>query len=575
MVLMKFNYSLAIALALCSCTQEIRPDTDGGTMMPSCRTTVNASFASPATKTALNYTGKDVPVEFNWQAGDRIGVFEIIPGSDSFIANQVSSSALETNASEAIFTVDFSDQDNPDKGDMQYVAFYPADANVWADYGVPMDIGYGNLFPNSVDYTDMPDHALVNIDMPGYQKVREGSFDPNADIMVSTVEKRTFAEGRPASLNLRFARVGTVACFVLHGLEPGTQLNYGGVSFPDTEEKEYRCAGYMVYDTYLQMVSRNNDGISNIYFEADTDCPPTADADGNMTIFLRMISGAASSMLLEVETTSGNFSKEIDFQGLLGSPMLFNENGMTVLDINITGTSIDNPAVDYTNNSSLDGFTAWWPVVTDAAGYECFYTSADGARVNLTAVLDGNVMKVTSSSGLAAGQYTLNVRSIAKEGLSSPTYFEKYELNIGIPSTLLISQYTDGIESINSIPDNSTGNFTVDGIVFSCSNVQLASGSYSSKRLYAYLGGAFIANTTKLRDISRICIENTTSSYSAPVVQAIPVSGDPVTVTGVARGSVEYIYDFTSLGAKYDSFRILKPDASELSIHQIFVDFIK
>ena len=229
-------------------------------------------------------------------------MFEFIPFSEGCNYSQNCSDAIETGGTTTDFTVNFEEIENPECRDMEYVACYPI-CSAGAGYGIPIDIGYENPFPNSVNYNNMPEHPIFSMGMPSEQHIRNGSFDPAADIMVSSVQKRKYVEGRPQSLNLSFARVGSIACFRLHGLKPGCELICGNIDFIDrTNWRNYRCVGRFIYDTYLHMASRCNDGTFQVTFLPGESESIHADENGDMTVFLRLISGAAYKMKLYLET---------------------------------------------------------------------------------------------------------------------------------------------------------------------------------------------------------------------------------------------------------------------------------
>lgn len=197
----------AAAMGVVACQKEIQDDVQikGETV------TVKFVAQSPDTKTSVDTSG-ETPV-FAWNETETFAVLE---QTDALAA--ATSVSYEKVDGKANITAEF--PANAGKGAYEYVTIYPAGAYVSA--------------------TEIADATL---NLPAEQTMAEGSYDPNADLMVSEVVTAT--EQPTEAQMVRFVRLAAVAKLSLKGL--GLELGDNVQSVTFTAEGK-TLAGNIVVD---------------------------------------------------------------------------------------------------------------------------------------------------------------------------------------------------------------------------------------------------------------------------------------------------------------------------------------
>lgn len=183
------------AMGFTACQKEIQEE------VPVNEGTVQVTFVSgsPETKTSVDTSG-EVPV-FAW---DENETFAVLEQTDALAeATSVTYAKVDGKANiTATFTA------NPGKGSYNYVTVYPAN-------------GYKS---GDIVEVDGDKHVSATLSLPVVQTMAEGSYDPNADLMVSEVVS---ANAQPTEAQMvSFTRMAAVVKMTLKNfdLESGDEV---------------------------------------------------------------------------------------------------------------------------------------------------------------------------------------------------------------------------------------------------------------------------------------------------------------------------------------------------------------
>ena len=181
-IVKSFILVAAAAMGFTACQKEIQEE------VPVNEGTVQVTFVSgsPETKTSVDTSSEDKPV-FSWGENETFAVLE-----QTGALAEASSVAYEKVDGKANITATFAA--NAGNSEYKYATIYPASGYVSA---------------NSL--------ASATLSLPAVQTMAEGSYDPNADLMVSEVVTTT-AQPTEAQM-VRFTRLAAVAKMTLKGLE--------------------------------------------------------------------------------------------------------------------------------------------------------------------------------------------------------------------------------------------------------------------------------------------------------------------------------------------------------------------
>lgn len=312
----------AIALSSTACRNEQIPDTPQESVH---RITVQASHAD--TRTAVVADGQGYKP--TWMEGDWIHLFEFFEGGVNWGESKELGS---TQASVTSFDVLF--KENAPQGPIQYVGAYSPNVDIASVNDENLGDSWAQAWGNN---SPVPSWWLFGY-IPENQHPRLESFDPDADVMFSQmIESQT----RPESINLAFARVGSIAKITLKDLPAGERVLWGYL----TVGPSWKPWGGLVYDYTKGKIAilppesdgHDTDGIlpdEMINFLFDRDVVPVVGNDGNAVIWMRVLSGELSdhfSVTVYTEDSSGQeheYVKEVDLVSR-GRSIVFEEGGIT------------------------------------------------------------------------------------------------------------------------------------------------------------------------------------------------------------------------------------------------------
>ena len=324
---------VAISLSFIACQNEQMPDSPKESVR---KISVRATQADTRTAVIIDGQGGYQPT---WMAGDSISLFEFSP--EGVVIGCSEDLEGENLRSVTSFDVDF--DDDPEGSPLRYVAGYsPYTSEVYSD-----DEEWGRETWEQAwgEIPELPRYGLLSM-IPQYQKPRDGSFDPDADVMFSQMTGEY--QERPTSINLAFARVGSIAKIVLKDLPANDKVVEGNLSFGPSWQATggviYDCLGNgkiavvpneVYYDQYGQVADEMIDFAFN-----DEDAPVDliVDKDGNAVIWLRVFSGTLSdyfSINVKTKDAFGNtkvFVKDVDLAAN-GKTIKFKENEITSFNV--------------------------------------------------------------------------------------------------------------------------------------------------------------------------------------------------------------------------------------------------
>ena len=186
------------------------------------------------TKTAIS-PKQNGGYSFSWKQNDAIRLFETVYenyGSSEVNATDVDwfySADLEIDASSASFLVDLNTSlTAPEGAKYRYVAAYPSSYPDFYSYWSSED-SYDVVWPDSECSFN---HLVLYTEFPYRQDPLSTSFDPHADLMVSS--QKILDARATGSIQLNFARIGAIVKVHLTGLAAGEKVETGYVQFGDS-----------------------------------------------------------------------------------------------------------------------------------------------------------------------------------------------------------------------------------------------------------------------------------------------------------------------------------------------------
>lgn len=300
--------------------------------------TVHAGEAG--TRTAVQTDGTEYHAK--WQAGDQIGIAEVIeanftldPGSRPSPECIANSDPLASDAASASFNVTLADRssaaDNPEGDVFRYVGVYPPGSLYSVRWTGDMRSDWEAFWGD----TTTPDHFTMLVELPSFQRPGPDSFDPNADLLVSQVVS---SATQPDELSLRFARVGTIVKVTLKGLPAGMAVESGTFTFSDSWPGAY----IIEYDPVLGRTGFDNKSSCRIDFMPQD---VTVNGDGEAVVWLRTLSGTLSGWFnFDVTLSEGKggkgggdperYEKRVDLNAL-GRTINFPESGVTTFSVTL------------------------------------------------------------------------------------------------------------------------------------------------------------------------------------------------------------------------------------------------
>lgn len=427
------------------------------------------------TKTAIT-PKPDGGYSMSWKAGDAIRLFEIVyenygtSESNAKAIDWFSSEGLDADKQIASFTVNLNSQLSASAGaKYRYIGTYPTSDNCsfyyyWTD-DQTTDNDYDTVWAGSECTIN---HPVLYVNFPTSQSPSATSFDPDADLMVSSqkvLDERAKSED---ALTLNFARIGAIVKVTLSGLVPNEIVRTGYIQFGDS----YKVAGSVEYDPELgeeRMVPMNENWLySDSYYgdngylwelnstSAISFFPQglTVDSEGKADIWLRLPEGVVTdSFFIRVWTRAEDseygygdwhsFGKSVDLK-TSGKSLTFSNGKMTAFSVatgemedpslklsctytdhygqeqtvdsdyfSIDDLSPDNGTlvIDVTYNMDLSD------IVVDSSTCDWMDASFDPVTSKITLNYDANPAYETSYNygvGKRSGYITVNAGSISK-----------------------------------------------------------------------------------------------------------------------------------------------------------------
>ena len=306
------------------------------------RITVQASQAE--TRTAVIADGQDYKP--TWKAGDWIKLFEF---SDEGVIEGYSEDLTEDTPLLASFNVEF--EDNQQGSPLQYVGAYSRNTQlVSVD-----DPDLGGLWAQAWGNNSAVPRWWLDGYIPENQRPRLDSFDPEADVMFSRMTEKENRPNENETIDLAFARVGSIAKITLKDLPAGERV----ISGYWTVGGSWQAWGDVLYDYTKGKIAivppESNgvdtdgilpDGMINFFF--DRDVVPVVGEDRKVVIWLRVLSGELSdhfSISVETEDSSGQkheYKKEVDLASK-GRSIIFDEGGITEFTVGMDAVDPGTP----------------------------------------------------------------------------------------------------------------------------------------------------------------------------------------------------------------------------------------
>ena len=308
----------AAALTLASCAKEIATPDPVEKEASLFNMTV---YAGDDTKTEIESDGAG-GYKVNWLSGDMLGVYEV---GNGVVQDKTVSSPLTAGGSTAAFEFAFA---GAPAAPYDYTFVYPASA-------------LGKVGENYL------------VTLPGTQTFAEGSFDMDADVLVS---EHVQSDVRPTSTDVRFARLGATVKMTVNA--PVTTENIRKIVFSTTEAN---IVGSYVLNPQTGALA--DDMVSGS--KAITLTPETATVySGNIVVWFRVAEVTLSqNFTVSVTTDAKTYTKTINLAAK-ERQLPFRDGKMAMVGIDLTDVSgVENTRVDvidlaYTGVSGTT-YTAW------------------------------------------------------------------------------------------------------------------------------------------------------------------------------------------------------------------------
>ena len=319
------------------------------------------------TKTVIREITKDTNYEVLWQSGDALGVFEVT--GEGVASEKTVSEPLEEGGSQASFNFTFT---GTPTGPFHYSFVSPE----WA------------LTKEGGKYL---------LTLPSVQDYVEGSFDPAADVLVG---EPVMGAERPASVDVRFARVGATAKMLIKA--PTTTEKLRRITFSTTE-------GFLAGSYEIDPATGKIEELSGSSKEIVLTPASITDYSGNFEVWFRLAAiTLTDNFTVKVETDAKTYTKQVN----LGAKTLeFANSSLTTFTVNMTGvagvSSWDVINLAFTQISG-NAYAAWGPSKgsysqAEYSGNNCM--DGDNFRMRTSS----NTGIVTKTSGGYVQAVTINL----------------------------------------------------------------------------------------------------------------------------------------------------------------------
>ena len=281
------------SVLLASCSREYEdPVRETVPEKPAFRMEIKAD--GTATKTVIDEQDES---HFNilWQAGDKLGVFEV---GNGVVQTKAESDPLTAPGASATFGITLSGEA---EAPYHYTFVYPASA-----------------------LSKKGDKYLVTI--PSNQTFAPNSFDIDSDVLVS--EHLAFTTTRPTSVSPAFARLGGTVRLVIQA--PTTTERIERISFSTTEAN-------IVGSYYLNPATGELTDDLKASFSKNIQLTPAASTtySGNIVVWFRLAEVTLSdNFTVIVRTDAKTYTKTVDLASL-GRSLIFQHGKLTKFGVNM------------------------------------------------------------------------------------------------------------------------------------------------------------------------------------------------------------------------------------------------
>lgn len=469
----RFAFTAVCAVvALCGCIKDIE-------VSPSVETHyITFKADASATKTSMVYDGEKEAYTMIWEKGDQIAVFEYAEGFNSpvkYVSEPLESGDISDEGQTADFRVSVN---NAAGSDFSYVAVYPAvSSGGYEPYCEYLNFDKGDDdWRNEWEY-DGPaagSHLLLRVVLPYEQRPAANCFDPSSNTMVSKVIE---SDGQIKEFaNLQFARIGSILKISLTGLTDyvGQQISSARFLFGDSFGGNLNCD----YDTFLERYKFYK-GFNEINL---TPQSVTVDENGCADLWIRCYAGEITdwfSLYISIgDAIKGKgeavtLARYVDLASLSrtivipeGKMAKFSVGGWGVADVQ----GVEN--ISYKVNPEMNGFTAIWDDVTNAAGYNFWYWSNTDPekKIKMNNITDnGDGTHSVTVAGLSPDTYELKIIPVPAAGhaMIDPNYYYPVSVPVGVEVTKNVYNYY----FTETLSDSDTS-YAYDGLELSYINIR-------------------------------------------------------------------------------------------------------
>ena len=467
----RFAFTAVCAVvALCGCMKNIE-------VSPSVETHyITFKADASATKTSMDYDGEKGAYTMIWEEGDQIAIFEYAEGFDS--PKKYLSKPLEVgdiDGQTANFRVSVN---NAAGSDFSYVAVYPAVSSggyePYCEY-LDLDKGYDDWRKKwEYDGPVAGSHLLLRVVLPYEQRPASNCFDASSNTMVSKVIK---SEGQIKEFaSLQFARIGSILKISLTGLNDyvGQQISSARFLFGDSFGGNLNCD----YDTFLERY-RFYKGFNEINL---TPQSVTVDGNGCADLWIRCYAGEITDWFslyitigdaIKGKGEAVTLARYVDLASL-SRTIVIPEGKMARFSVGSWGVAdvegVDN--ISYKVNPEMNGFTATWDDVTNAAGYDFWYWSNTQPenKIKVNNITDnGDGTHSVTVAGLSPDTYNLKISPVPAAGHAMIDLNDYYPVSVPVGVEVTKNVYNSFFTE--SLSDHDTS-YDYDGLELSYKNIR-------------------------------------------------------------------------------------------------------
>lgn len=467
--------AVCAAVALCGCMKDIE-------VSPSVETHyITFKADASATKTSMVYDDEKGAYTMIWEEGDQIAVFEYAEGFDfpvKYLSKPLEAGDISNEGQTADFKVSVT---NAAGSDFSYVAVYPAvSSGGYEPYCEYLDLDKGDdYWRNEWEYEGPAagSHLLLRVVLPYEQSPASDCFDPSSNTMVSKVIE---SDGQIEEVaDLQFARIGSILKISLTGLTDyvGQQISSARFLFGESFGGNLNCD----YDTFLERY-RFYKGFNEINL---TPQSVTVDENGCADLWIRCYAGEITDWFslyitigdaIKGKGEAVTLARYVDLASLSrtivipeGKMARFSVGGWGVADVQ----GVDN--ISYKVNPEMNGFTATWNDVADAAGYDFWYWSNTDPenKIKVNTITDnGDGTHSVTVAGLSPDTYNLKISPVPAAGhaMIDPNYYYPVSVPVGVEVTKDIYNFyfTESISDLVS-------SYDYEGLELSYRNIRQSS----------------------------------------------------------------------------------------------------